>query len=174
MSLFEAGLISQGFWKAAYPDCTRDRSSDRWPDKRSYDQTNTGALIRPACSSANPGIQGATTPPTPQPPKDHLPGGDTDPVDLMSTPKRCLGAFMESEVLSQWMRHVQKASRHGEDWLETDLFVHKSLPNRIGQKKKMWVEIFLLLFLLINKRQPKFKWEGWSRAGRSCRKTCMI
>lgn len=59
MSLFEVVLMGQGFWKAAYPNCTGERSSDRSPDKQSYDQTNTGALIRPACSSANPGIQGA-------------------------------------------------------------------------------------------------------------------
>lgn len=54
---------------------------------------NTGALIRPACSSTNPGIQGAALS---LPPEDHLPQGDTDPQDLMSTPRGCFGAIMES------------------------------------------------------------------------------
>lgn len=55
------------------PNCTRDHSSDRSPDKQSYDQTNTGALIRPACFSANPGIQGAalTLPQRPSAPGRH-------------------------------------------------------------------------------------------------------
>lgn len=71
MSLFEVVLISQGLWKASYPNCTGDHSSDRSPDKQSYDQMNTGALIRPACSSANPGIQGAALT---LPPKTICPG----------------------------------------------------------------------------------------------------
>lgn len=62
-------------------------------DERSYDQMNTGALIRPACSSTNPGIQGAALS---LPPEDHLPQGDTDPQDLMSTLRGCFGAIMES------------------------------------------------------------------------------
>lgn len=52
---------------------------------------NTGAVIRPACSSTNPGIQGSRA----RPDKDHLPRGDADPQDLMSTLRGCFGAIME-------------------------------------------------------------------------------
>lgn len=72
-------------------------ASDGSCDVQSYVQTNTGALIRPACPSANPGIQGAVL----TLPKDHLPRGETDPVDPVSTLRRCLGAMLESKVLSQ-------------------------------------------------------------------------
>lgn len=50
---------------------------------QSYVQTNTGVLIRPACSSTNPGIRGAALPL----PEDQVPRGDTDLMDLVSTPR---------------------------------------------------------------------------------------
>lgn len=46
-------------------------ASERSCDVQSYVQMNTGALIRPACSSTNPGIQRVALPL----PKDHLPRG---------------------------------------------------------------------------------------------------
>lgn len=99
------------------PPLTPCPASDRSCDVQSYVQTNTGALIRPACSSTNPGIQGAVLPL----PKDHLPRGDTDPVDLMSTPRGCLGAMVESKVLSQRYGRVCKRQQ-GRGGLAWDMF----------------------------------------------------
>lgn len=151
ISVFEVVLISQGLWKASYPNCTRDHSSDRSPDKQSYDQTNTGALIRPACSSANPGIQGAALT---LPHKDHLPRGDTDPADLMSTPKRCLGAIMESKVLSQRMRHVRKQQAQcnlprDKFWVVSFFFFlfHKCLPSMLPKNMQPLSKVLELCFI---------------------------
>lgn len=113
------------------PSCTPTPStpcpaSDGSCDVQSYDQTNTGALIRPACSSTNPGIQGAVLPL----PKDHLPWGDTDPVDLMSTQRGCLGAMVEFKVLSQRYGRVRKR-RRGRGGLPWDRFSLQSLERHL-------------------------------------------
>lgn len=106
-------ICQDEFWTSMCPCCappsTSCPASDRSCDVQSYVQTITGALIRPACSSTNPGIQGAMLPL----PNDHLPRGDTDPVDLMSTPRGCLGAMVESRVLSQRYGRVCKRRQLG-------------------------------------------------------------
>lgn len=97
-------MSSGHLYALAVPPSTPCLASDRSCDVQSYVQTITGALIRPACSSTNPGIQGAVLPL----PNNHLPQGDTDPVDLMSTPRGCLGAIVESGELSQRYGRVCK------------------------------------------------------------------
>ncbi|KAK2891925.1 hypothetical protein Q8A73_017590 [Channa argus] len=97
----EALIGWDDLWTSKHPSYTPlysiPHALDRSCDGQSYVQTNTGALIRLACSSTNPGILGAVLPL----PKDQLPQGDTDPMDLMSTPRGCLGAMVESKVFCQ-------------------------------------------------------------------------
>lgn len=89
-------MISGHLCNLVTPPPTPYATIERPCGVQSYVQMNTGVLIRPACSSTNPGIWGTVLPL----PKDQLPQGDTDPMDVMSTLRGCLGVIVVSEVLS--------------------------------------------------------------------------
>lgn len=132
MSLFLTG----GHWSAtmrsgqlcAIAAPTSTPAWDRSRDEQSYDQTNTGALIRPACSSTNPGIQGAvlTLPQRPSAPgRRWSRGSNVNTEGMFGSNNGILSIESEEKAC------VQKGSKVGVDWPGTD-FLCKKLE-RISQ-----------------------------------------